>query len=407
MFMLEKAMVGSRRYWGWVLFLGLLITAGLVCYLRQLNYGLGLTGLSRDVTWGLYIAQFTFFVGVAASAVMVVLPYYLHNAKVFGKVTILGEFLAIASVTMCLLFIFVDMGQPMRVLNVMLYPSPGSLMFWDMVSLNGYLVLNALIAFVSLSAERKGVPAPHWIKPIILLSIPWAVSIHTVTAFLYCGLPGRAFWLTAILAPRFLASAFAGGPALLILLCLLLRRVSSFDVGREATQKLSVIVTYAMSVNVFFIALELFTVFYSRLPDHVEHFEYVFLGLEGHTHLAHLMWVSIALAILALVLLLVPKIRGNQKALVVACVAVFVSLWLDKGMGLIVGGFVPSPLGAVTTYSPTLPEWTIVLGIWSIGALLITVFYKIVISVREPARAGTAAPAAAGTTLSNVHAATR
>jgi molybdopterin-containing oxidoreductase family membrane subunit len=280
-------------------------------------------------------------------------------------------------------------------------------MFWDMVSLNGYLLLNALIAFISLSAERKGVPVPHWIKPIILLSIPWAVSIHTVTAFLYCGLPGRAFWLTAILAPRFLASAFAGGPALLILLCMLLRRVSSFDVGREATQKLGVIVTYAMALNVFFIALEMFTAFYSRVPEDLEHFEYVFLGLEGHTHLAHLMWISIALALLSLVLLLVPKIRAQEKALVVACVAVFASLWLDKGMGLIVGGFMPSPLGDVTTYSPTLPEWTIVLGIWAVGALLITVFYKIVISVREPSRAGTPAPAGAGTALSNARAATR
>lgn len=382
MFMLEKAMNGSRRYWGWVLLLCLLIAVGVACYLRQLNYGLGLTGLSRDISWGLYIAQFTFFVGVAASAVMVVLPYYLHNAKAFGKVTILGEFLAISAVTMCLLFIFVDMGQPMRVLNVLLYPAPHSLMFWDMVSLNGYLLLNAVVAFVSLSAERKEVPPPHWIKPLILLSIPWAVSIHTVTAFLYCGLPGRSYWLTAILAPRFLASAFAAGPALLFLLCWLLKRVTSFDVGAEAREKLGIIVAYAMTVNVFFIALEMFTVFYSRLPEHVEHFEYVLGGLEGDAHLAHLMWVSLALAGFALVFLLVPKIRANEKALALACAAVFASLWLDKGMVLIVGGFVPSPLGAVTHYAPTLPEWMIVAGIWALGALMITVFYKIVVCVR-------------------------
>jgi molybdopterin-containing oxidoreductase family membrane subunit len=191
------------------------------------------------------------------------------------------------------------------------------------------------------------------------------------------------------------------------LLCLLLRRVSSFDVGREAIQKLGVIVTYAMSINVFFIALELFTVFYSRVPEDLEHFEYVFLGLDGHNQLAHLMWLSIALAALALVLLLVPTIRANEKALVVACFAVFTSLWLDKGMGLIVGGFVPSPLGVVTTYSPTGPEWTIVLGIWAIGALLITVFYKIVISVREVPRAGRAEPAGAGPAISDVRVATR
>ena len=213
MFMCEKAVVGSRRYWAWIGALCAVMLLGSLCYLRQLQVGLAITGLSRDVTWGLYIAQFTFLVGVAASAVMVVLPYYLHDWKAFGKITILGEFLAIAAVTMCMLFIFVDMGQPMRVLNVLLYPTPNSMMFWDMLSLGGYLLLNAVITLVTLSAERKGVAPPGWIRPVIIVSIPWAISIHTITAFLYSGLPGRSFWLTALLAPRFLASAFASSLA--------------------------------------------------------------------------------------------------------------------------------------------------------------------------------------------------
>lgn len=383
MFMFEKAVVGSRRYWTWILCLVAVIGAGFLSYLRQLNDGLVITGLSRDVTWGLYIAQFTFLVGVAASAVMVVLPYYLHNFKTFGKVTILGEFLAISAVTMCMLFIFVDMGQPMRVLNVMLYPTPNSMMFWDMVSLGGYLLLNGIIALVSLSAERKGVAPPKWIKPVIILSIPWAVSIHTVTAFLYNGLPGRSFWLTAILAPRFLASAFAAGPALLILLCMVIRKVSKFDVGREPIQKLSVIVTYAMIVNVFFVLMEIFTVFYSGIPSHEEHFRYLFVGLEGHTALVPWMWTSSILAVAALALLIVPRTRNNEKMLAWTCGMVFLSLWIDKGLGLIVGGFVPSPLGAVTEYAPTLPEISIALAIWAVGVLMVTIFYKITIAVRE------------------------
>jgi Ni/Fe-hydrogenase subunit HybB-like protein len=383
MFMLEKAVVGSRKYWSWVGCLLLVMAVGASCYLRQLTYGLGITGLSRDVSWGLYIAQFTFFVGVAASAVMVVLPYYLHDVKVFHKITILGEFLAVSAVTMCMLFIFVDMGQPMRVLNVMLYPTPHSMMFWDMMSLSGYLLLNAVISIVMLRAEREGVPAPHWIKPIIILSIPWAVSIHTVTAFLYNGIPGRSLWFTAILAPRFLASAFASGPSLLILLCLLLRRVSSFDAGNEAIRKLSVVVTYAMSVNVFFLLLELFTALYSHVPEHRESIEYLFLGLDGERRLAPFMWISVTLAAISLVILLIPKLRTNHVLLVPACVFVFISLWLEKGMCLIVAGFVPSPLGSVTQYSPTAPEWAIVCGVWATGALMVTIFYKVTVSVRE------------------------
>jgi molybdopterin-containing oxidoreductase family membrane subunit len=383
MFMFEKAVVGGKRYWIWVLSLCARIGLGTAAYLYQLVNGLGVTGLSRDVTWGLYIAQFTFFVGVAASAVMVVLPYYLHDYKAFAKITILGEFLAISAVTMCMLFIFVDMGQPMRIMNVFLHPTPNSMMFWDSVSLGGYLLLNGVIALVTLSAERKAVPPPKWIRPIILLSIPWAVSIHTVTAFLYNGLPGRSFWLTAILAPRFLASAFSAGPALLILLCMVVRRLTSFDPGKEPIQKLALIVTYAMLINCFFVAMEFFTVFYSQIPEHMEHFKYLFVGLEGHAGLVPWMWTSMILAVVSLVLLVVPKYRKNEKVLAFTCVIVFLSLWIDKGLGLIVGGFTPSPLGTVSTYVPTLPEIAIVAAIWGIGFLMITVFYKIALSVRE------------------------
>ncbi len=372
-----------RNYWIWILCLLAAIGAGFVCYLRQLDVGLGITGMSRDVSWGLYIAQFTFLVGVAASAVMVVLPYYLHHAKVFARVTILGEFLAISAVTMCMLFIFVDMGQPTRVLNVMLHPTPHSMMFWDMISLSGYLLLNSVIAFVALRAEREESAPPGWIKPVILLSIPWAVSIHTVTAFLYCGLPGRSLWLTAILAPRFLASAFASGPALLILLAMLIARLTRTPSPREAIEKLSIIVTYATVISVFFVLMELFTSLYSRIPEHSESLRYMFTGLDGRTALVPWMWASMALAAASLVLLLVPRWRTNERWLAVACGMVFVSLWIDKGIGLIVAAFVPSPLGAVTEYAPTAPEMTIVLAIWAIGALIFTVLCGVALTVRE------------------------
>ena len=390
--MLEKALSGDKRYWGWIAFLLVVIGVGTFFYLRQFHEGLHITGLSRDVTWGFYIAQFTFLVGVAASAVMVVLPYYLHNYKAFAKITILGEFLAISSVIMCMLFIFVDMGQPFRILNVYLHPSPRSLMFWDTVALGGYLVLNVVISHFTLNSERKSIPPPNWIKPIIILSIPWAISIHTVTAFLYSGLAARPFWMTAILAPRFLASAFSSGPALLILLCLILRKITRFDAGREPIQKLGVIVTYAMSINVFFILMELFTAIYSDIPEHVSHFQYLFFGLDGKTTLVPWMWASVILAVLSLVLLLVPRTRRNETTLTIACVTVFASIWIDKGLGMVVTGFVPNPLGEVVEYWPTIPEALISFGVYGIGLLLVTGFYKIALSVRgelpsEPVRA--------------------
>jgi molybdopterin-containing oxidoreductase family membrane subunit len=385
--MLEKALTGSRGYWAWVFFLLVVIGIGAACWYWQFTEGLTITGLSRDVVWGFYIAQFTFLVGVAASAVMVVLPYYLHNYKAFGKMTILGEFLAIAAVIMCMLFIFVDMGMPIRIMNMILHPTPNSMMFWDGIALGGYLVLNILISRVTLSSERREEPPPMWIKPIIIISIPWAVSIHTVTAFLYAGLAARPFWLTAILAPRFLASAFAAGPAILLLLAFAVRRVSSFDPGKEAIQALAKIVTYAMIINCFFVAMELFTALYSDIPEHVSHFEFLYMGLEGEATLAPWMWLSVVLGVLSLVLLINPSTRSNELTLGIACAAVFGSLWIDKGLGMVIAGFVPSPLGKVVHYSPTLPELAISLAVYAIGLLIVTGLYKIALEVRGQVKA--------------------
>ena len=380
--MLEKALTGDRKYWSWIALLLAVIAIGAWCYLRQLQTGLGITGMSRDVTWGFYIAQFTFLVGVAASAVMVVLPYYLHDVKAFGKLTILGEFLAIAAVTMCLLFIVADLGQPQRMLNIVLHPTPHSILFWDMIVLNGYLLLNVVISRTTMLAWRRGEAPPSWLRPVVYLSILWAVSIHTVTAFIYSGLAARPFWLTAILAPRFLASAFASGPALLILLCLVLRRFSRFDPGDDAISKVAVIVTYAMAINVFFILMELFTALYSGIPEHVEHFRYLFTGLDGHSRLVPWTWASLALAVTALALLVNPRTRRSHRTLAVASVAVFASIWIDKGLGMVVTGFVPNPLGEVTEYWPTVPEALIAMGIYAIGALMVTGFYRMVLAER-------------------------
>jgi [DsrC]-trisulfide reductase subunit P len=381
--MLELAIKGDKRYYGWMAALLVIIGIGFLFYLKQLSFGLGITGMTRDVTWGFYIAQFTYLVGVAASAVMLVLPYYLHNYKAFGRITILGEFLAVASVTMCVLFIFVDLGQPMRVLNVLLYPTLNSILFWDMIVLNGYLLLNIVIGWQVLNAERNGVSPPKWIKPFIYLSIPWAVSIHTVTAFLYCGLPGRGFWLTAILAPRFLASAFAAGPSFLILLCLLVRRLTNFDPGREQIQTLAKIVTYGIILNVFFLFCEAFVVFYSQIPEHMDHFKYLFFGLHGHGVYVPWMWSSLGLMFLGIILLINPITRRNEGVLAVACVAIFVGTWIDKGLGMIAGGFVPSPLHHVNEYVPSGPELLISLGVWCIGFLVLTALFKMAISVKE------------------------
>ncbi len=386
--MLELALKGSKTYWIWIAGLLAVLCTGAYFYADQLKYGLIVTGQSRDVSWGLYTAQMTYFVGVAAGGVMLVLPYYLHDYKKFGRITILGEFLAVASIIMCLLYLLIHLGQPMRALNVFLHPTPWSMLFWDGNVLFGYLVLNIIIGWNVLEAERNSVSPPFWIKPLIYFSIPMAFSIHTVTAFVYCGLPGRGFWLTAILAPRFLASAFAAGPALLVILCMLIRKMTKFDPGKEAIQTLAVIISYGLIANLFFLGCEVFVVFYSGIPSHVAHIKYLFTGLNGNTALVPWMWTSIFAMLTAVILLVIPVTRKNETILLFSCILVFIGTWIDKGLGMISGGFVPSALHHITEYTPSLHEIIISAGVTAIGLLILTILYKITISIKEYNQSG-------------------
>ncbi len=381
--MIQTVFKGTRRYGYWILFLLAIIGVAFGCYVYQFKNGLIITGMNRDVSWGFYIAQFTYLVGIAASGVMVVLPCYLHDYKAFARITVFGEFLAIAAVIMCLLFIFVDIGKPVRMLNVLFYPTPHSILFWDMVVLNGYLLLNIFIGWNVLSAERKGVHYPDWVKVLIYISIPWAFSIHTVTAFIYSGLPGRPYWLTAIMAARFLSSAFCAGPAFLVILCLIVRKVSNFDPGKEQIRTLGGIIAYAMILNVFFFLLELFTAFYSHIPEHMHPIIFLFKGLEGHGRLAPWMWTAAIFAFISLLLLIIPYTRRNEDTLLIACISVIIATWIDKGLGLVIGGFTPNPFGRITDYWPTKPEVMISIGVYAVGFLVLTLLYKMAVSVKE------------------------
>ena len=382
--MLEKLLTGPKTYYLWLLFLLAVIAGCGLVYLQQLQEGLSITGMSRDVSWGLYISQFTYLVGVAASAVMLVLPAYFHHYKKFKRMIIFGEFMAISAVVMCALFIVVDLGQPQRMMNVLLHPTPNSVMFYDMIVLIGYLTLNAVIGWVTLEAERHDVEPPKWIKPLIYLSILWAFSIHTVTGFLYAGIPGRHYWLTAIMAARFLASAFCSGPAILLLLLMAVRRVTGFEPGREAMKTLSTIITYAMCVNVFFYLLEIFTAFYSGIPGHQHSILYLFTGHDGHmAWINSWMWTAVVFAVLSLLMLIPPALRYNDKILPWALILLVIASWIDKSLGLLIGGFVPNMFETVTEYTPTIPEILVALGVYGLGGIIISVLWKIAMDVKK------------------------
>jgi len=377
------SLAGSWRYHLWLGTLFVVMLFGLNAYCRQFVYGMGTTGMTDQVSWGVYIANFTFLVGVAASAVMLVIPVYIYKRKELKNIVIFGELLAVAAIIMCLLFIVADLGRPDQMHHMLLrFNFPISVLTWDVIALNGYLLLNLHIpGYMIYCAYKKKEPSKKFIIPFVFISIGWAVSIHTVTAFLYSGLGARPFWNSAVLAPRFLASAFAAGPALLILTVQVIRKYTGWKVQDGSLLTLRSIVIVALFINLFLLGTEVFTEFYTN-SAHVASARYLFLGLHGYNALVPWIWTAITLNVIAMALLLHPASKGKRKiTLNIACAMLFIGIWIEKGMGLIIPGFIPTPIGEIVEYTPTLNETLICLGIWATGIFVYSILVRITIPV--------------------------
>ncbi len=534
---------GDWRYYAWMGVLSAIVLLGLNAYAKQLVHGLAVTGMSDEVSWGVYIANFTFLVGVAAAAVMMVIPVYVYGNEEMHDLVIFGELLAVAAIIMCLAFVTVDLGRPDRFWH--LIPGigqmnfPRSMLSWDVIVLNGYLLLNVYICgYLLYSRYQKKSPAKWFYIPFVFIAIVWAISIHTVTAFLYVGLGGRPFWNSSIVGPRFLASAFTAGPALIILALQVVRRVTATapalvhghregistppamgssrpattgdlevlarylpelalvsaadrqrclaramhmevapgdmllrqgardtdaffvvkghvvvkreEGGRvritrslgpgevfgeisalagtprtasayaeepsrilrlpadalrrlmnhpqmaefihsKMTERLLIsdralltlrgIVQVSMIINVFLLLNEVFKEFYSG-NQHVASSKYLFLGLHGYHALVPWIWTAVVFNVVAMVLLVLPVSR-SLKWLNVTCVLSIVGIWIEKGMGLVVPGFIPTPLGAIVEYTPSLNETLVCLGIWAFGLLLYTIFLRMAVPILQ------------------------
>ena len=376
---------GSLIYWIWLVVLLIFITLGIFSYIHQLNHGLIVTSMRDQVSWGFYIGNFTFLVGIAAAAIMLVVPAYIYNWKPLKEIVILGELLAISSIIMCFLFIAVDMGHPERFWHMI--PFLGSLQLdrsilaWDSVVLTLYLVLNMVIVFhilyktFNLKEYNK-----KYVLPLILLSIPMGIAIHTVTAFLYNGIAARPFWNSAILAPKFLASAFCSGPAIMIILFQILRRTTILQITNEAIWKLAELMAYTMFFNLFLTGAEIFKEFYSN-TEHFVFTEYLYFGIGEHKTIVPFGRLSILFDVIAFFLFLIPKTRKNPITLNLGAVLIFLGVYIEKGIGLIIPGFTPDTLGEIYEYFPTRTEIFVTMGVFAFGALVCTLLMRVAVPI--------------------------
>ena len=382
---LAVATDGPFAFYAWMTVLTAVALVGANAWANQVTQGMITTGMTDHVSWGLYIANFTFMVGVAAGGVMMVIPAYLYHDETMHDVVILGELLAISAIIMCLLFVTVDLGRPDRfwhlIPGVGKFNFPVSMLTWDVIVLNVYLLLNLHVCGYLLYMKFLGqAPNPRWYVPFVLLSIVWAISIHTVTAFLYCGLGGRPLWNSALLAPRFLASAFVSGPAFIILTMLALRKFAGLSLPSGPIRTLVRIIRIVILINLLMLVSEIFTEFYAG-GAHTASARYLFLGLHGFHGLVPWMWTAVCANVLAAFLFLHHSVLRSSLVLVAACVFAFVGIWIEKGMGLIIPGFIPSALHEIVEYSPSLIEWKVSAGIWAFGLMVFTIALKIALPV--------------------------
>jgi len=376
---------GNALYWSWIAGLVVLIVSGLAAYAGQVSTGLILTSMRDPVSWGFYIGNFTFLVGVAAAAVVLVIPAYVYNWKPIREIVIVGELLAVSAIVMCMLFVMVDIGRPDRFWH--LVPPwghlnlPSSILAWDAVVLNAYFLVNFVVVTHILYRAFLGQPyEKRVVVPLVLLSIPMALGIHTVTAFLYNGLAARPYWNSSILAPQFLASAFCSGPAILLVTLQLMRRFTRFEIQDEAIWKIAELMAYAMFLNLFLHGVEAFKEYYSD-TEHLLYTRYWFQGLGEHRTLVPYAWSAVALNLTAFVLFIIPAARRNWITLNLGCLAIYAGVYIEKGMGLIIPGFTPDPLGEIYQYAPSITELRVAAGVFSIGFLIFTLMLKVAVPI--------------------------
>jgi Ni/Fe-hydrogenase subunit HybB-like protein len=390
MFSLKEVVRGGAAYYAWLVFLAVLILVGVEGYAQQIVHGHLISNMRDPVPWGVFIGTYAFFVGVAAAAVALAVPGYVYGWKPIQEIVVLGEIIAISAVTMCILFVMADLGHPERFWHLLPFlgkPNvPSSMIAMNVLILNGYLVLNlVIVSYFLYCSFMKRKYNKVFFMTLMLLSIPGAISIHATTAFIFNVLAARPYWNSAILVPRFIATALCAGPAIMILSFQILRRVANINIKDEALFKIAEMMTYVMFVNLLLFLAEVVTE-YRSATQHTVHMQYYFEGYSGHVDLVRWAWSGAACNVVAFLLLLLPQTRKNPLILKLICVLVFVGVFIEKGIGLVLPGFTPSTMGEVYEYFPSQAEIMIGIGVLGVGVLVFTLFSKVAIplSFRDP-----------------------
>lgn len=369
--------------------LALLVLLGVSAWIYQLTQGLIATGMRDVVSWGLYIFTFAFFVGLSAGGLIMASGAEVFGVKALRPLARIGVLTAAASVAIAAMTIIPDLGRPERIFNLLLHPRWTSPLIWDVVIIICYFVF-AVVDLWILAGRRPSSQKAKILRVLAYFGLPMAVLLHSITAWIFGLQISRPWWNTALMAPLFVTSAILSGTALVALVALAAHRFDRLHVPDETWRAVCGLMAAAIAVDLFLVGSDYVTLLWGNVPRERAALDLILPG-GSWQWLFWLEWVVGGLV--PFVLLVVPRFKARLSLVAAASVLVLVGVYAFR-IELVVGGMIKPllhlPPGiAVGTYKvtqtsfqftgvyhPTWVEYSIVVGLMGLLALLITLGYR-------------------------------
>jgi molybdopterin-containing oxidoreductase family membrane subunit len=377
------------RAWWAVLIAGLGI--GLSAFLYQWANGLGVTGLSNTISWGMYIISFMFLVGVSAGGLIVVAGSELVESDRFEPLTRLAVVVSGTAIAAAAISILPDLGRPQLVWKMIWQPHWTSPLIWDVIVITVYLT----IAAVDLWLLTRPQPQPKALRTMAFIALPAAVLVHSVTAWIFGLLVARPFWNTALLAPMFVSSALVSGTALLIVVAYAVERTTDWDPSERVFPDLGRLMVWFIGVDAFLLFAEILTTYLSRVPDHLKQLNVILVG-----RLAPVFWAEVLIGVVVPFAVFASRLRYRRGWVVAAAALALVGVFFKRInivmtsmfeplVGLAPGipggrpgqGFRPDQI-----YVPTIVEVGVLIGVAAFVGALITLGVRAFVVPRVASR---------------------
>lgn len=341
---------------------GLMMIAGFAAWVLQYREGLILTDLRNSYSWGLYVSGLAFFVGNAAGGLVLSSLIYLFGVTALKPFARIGALTAFANVTAAMLAILPDIGQPVRLYNMLLHPKLSSPLVWDVGVLNLYAILSLVylyllmlpdlkgpLARIALKVENPSEFSEKWARRIAPFSLIAAIGIHVVTAWIFSTQGAREWWHSAVLAPDFVAAAIASGTSVVMVVAVLVYGVK--EEFREAYRIMSLMITVSLLVHIFFMYNDYFIQAWYGASESMETLSITFKDYLW----AHAFEVLAPLA--AVLLLSREKVRTSASAVVVSCLLLIAGIFTHRFL------LMPAAFGKIPLTFPPMGlqgvEWSV------------------------------------------------